>query len=167
MLQIDTVPFLDLGEALGKVEGCDSRDNSGVFSRVSACLKKLPQEPSKLLRVTCLAFPNSENFPPLLLQQPSVFLVPFSISLQLWKPVCLFGFRASVSQPTVVSVPPASVDKYHFPMARQDDIRASGQISAIKSKPISQPVDCAPDRQFGLGICLSYARHAVRTLFLG
>ena len=56
--------FSDLVEGLGKPGGSDSR----IYPEGFSCLKEPRQEPSEFLRIIYLAFPNSEDFPPLGMQ---------------------------------------------------------------------------------------------------
>jgi hypothetical protein len=59
-----------------------------------------------------------------------------------------------------MAVPKTSVHEDCFSARGKDEIRATGQISAVKPETIAQLVNQAAHDQLRLGILLSYPSHA-------
>lgn len=63
-----------------------------------------------------------------------------------------------------MTVPPAAVNENDLSVTRKDDIRTSRKIRSVEAKPIAQAMHQSSNRNFGCGIVLAYARHAVGSL---
>ena len=58
-----------------------------------------------------------------------------------------------------MTVPEAAVNEDHEPMARQNEVRASGKIAPVQAKAITHTVDDSPDGQFWPRVARSYSGH--------
>lgn len=56
-------------------------------------------------------------------------------------------------------VPEATVDEYYGPPFRQDDVRTTGQVAYVLSKPQPRPMKEAADGDFRLCILASDSGH--------
>ncbi len=89
--------------------------------------------------------------------------VALAVSGNFGKPVLAIGLWNAGSSGAIVPVPETAVDEDHLSPAGEHDVWPAGQVFAVKSKTISEPVQGAPDDEFRLGIFGPHGSHDAAT----
>jgi hypothetical protein len=118
-------------------------------------------ESSLILRFT---LPNSEDKPSVRLQNSNRFVVPSSISDDLFRPKRYSAFRQATFR-TSVAMPKAPVHKDHRPMFREYDVGIAGQRFPVQPKSKAHPVQRPPNGQFRPRVSAANASHYEAALF--
>lgn len=56
-------------------------------------------------------------------------------------------------------VPETTVDEHHRPMAREHNVRSSGEVLAVEAEPVAEAVNQGTDELLRFGIPGAYGRH--------
>jgi hypothetical protein len=92
-----------------------------------------PAQPRTERGLFYLAFPNNEGLPSIVTKAPAYPPIPRSIPSKLRYPVLAVAFWCS-RKVTTMLMPKASMHEDHFPLARQNNIRCSGQARIVCPK---------------------------------
>ena len=101
----------------------------------------------KRLDLLRLALPYDENVPPFTFELQDTPSVALNIQAELLRPergIRLWGVREAA---TIVSMPIAPVDEDDGPAALEDDVRATGKTTAMKSKTKAASVQETPHQE--------------------
>lgn len=109
--------------------------------------------------MAALAFPNRQRAPAGFLQRSHLQAISLFVPADLRKPVFTIGFRNAGAPPAIMAMPKTSMDENHFPSAYQHNVGRTGQIFAMQSKPVSEPVQFAANDEFRLGIFRAHRPH--------
>lgn len=92
--------------------------------------------------------------------------VAFDIPLKFWKPVIAVRLRRAGDFAVFIRVlvPKAAVDKNHFSASRENQVRLSWQILAVKAVPVAHPMSKAPNRHFRAHSFTFYSSHVIASL---
>ncbi len=113
-----------------------------------------------------LALPDHHNSPAESLERGNVLPVPLNVLVELVLPKLLIRRGSSGSPALEVSMPEAAVNEYDFLVFRQADIRVSGEVSTMNSKPIAHFMKQGSDDQFRLRVLSSNPGHYPASFFL-
>lgn len=58
-----------------------------------------------------------------------------------------------------MAMPEAAVHEHHLAQSHENEVRATGEVSAMEPEPVSQLMDQAPDGQLWLRVLPADARH--------
>lgn len=111
-----------------------------------------------------LALPDREHAPSQAFEGAACLGVAFDVPGELRLPVRPVRRRLPLTEPTSVLVPEAPVDEQDRAMFRQHQVRRARQIAAVEAKSVTEPVDEAPDDDFGTRVRGPNARHDGATL---
>ncbi len=104
------------------------------------------------------AVPHREYLPAKALQRAKVRFVAIHVALNLGSPVVCIGNRPPEAT-ALMPVPQTAVDENDGREPGQHDIRFSGQIFPVKTKPESGGVERFSDRDLGRRVLRVHARH--------
>ena len=90
--------------------------------------------------VARVALPYNDNVPPGGGEGLLSSLVALDVSVKLPRPELHVGFGASRQVTSLVPMPIAAMDENRRAVTWQDDIRRTGQISPVKSEPMTHDV---------------------------
>ena len=110
--------------------------------------------------------PNRNDGPPSVCQRGLNSSIAFDVAVNLFSPEFYSRVR-KFSSPTCVPVPEAAVNKHSHPKSREDEVRFSGQVGAVKAESKSVYVQSMSDEEFRLGVGTAYGAHHPRALFGG
>ena len=106
-----------------------------------------------------LALPDREHAPSQAFKRATCLGVAFDVPGELRLPIRPVRRRLPLTQPASVLMPEAPVDEQDRAMLRQHQVRRARQIAAVEAKSVAEPVDEAPDDDFGARIRSPDARH--------
>lgn len=90
--------------------------------------------------------------------------VALRVSCQLGEPVLLSDGRDRCLLAALMLMPEASVDEDCSAVARKNNVRIARQVSAVKAKAVTKPVEQPPNYHLWLSVHLSDPRHPVARL---
>ena len=111
-----------------------------------------------------LALPDREHAPSQAFESAACLGVAFDVPGELRLPVRPVRRRLPLTEPASVLVPEAPVDEQDRAMFRQHQVRRARQIAAVEAKSVTEPVNEAPDDDFGTRVRGPNARHDGATL---
>jgi hypothetical protein len=123
---------------------------------VTRCI--LAEEPAQTtfkyfkLVALCLALPDRKDLPALAPEFPVISSVALGVALTLGVPIGgVLDWRGAPAL-TGMHMPETTVNVDDLAKPRQNDVRCSGQVSAMQSKSIPEPMHQSPDDHLGLGV---------------
>jgi hypothetical protein len=108
-----------------------------------------PEEPSNGLQLT---LPDDSDIPARPPQLANSLAVSFLVSSDFRVPKFNIALRSAPDSIAVVTVPEASMNKNDLLASWKDQIRASGQIRSMQSKPVPKAMQVRPDSLLWQGV---------------
>lgn len=93
--------------------------------------------------ISKLTLPNREHRPALSLKTVSGRLITLAVPIELGVPELRVGAGAGPPG-AIMTMPEAPVHEDGGPKPRQDEIRGTRQVRCMKAKPVSSPMQKAP-----------------------
>lgn len=118
------------------------------------------------IRIPDLAFPDHNGIPASLPKLIQVLPIASHIPLQFGIPITAVALRAP-SVPARMPMPETAVHKYGRSIFRQDNIRAAGQVLAMKAETQAVSMEHSAYQKFRLCIPASNPGHDPAALLLG
>jgi hypothetical protein len=111
------------------------------------------------LRIPKPALPNDDYAPAQAAEPADMFFVVGNIPCEFIHPKLPVALGSGGIFAPLVAVPEATVDEYHGPVPRQNNVRLARQVLDVKPETVACAVQQAADLPLRAGVCGPYLRH--------
>ena len=108
---------------------------------IGSRIQKLFQTLFQLCEISCLALPYDKDTPPISTQFALHLQVPLAIAFKFGRPKFCPRDRSCRKAASGMLVPKAAMYKNYFLPTRENQVRITGQILAMKSKAITHAMN--------------------------
>jgi hypothetical protein len=119
------------------------------------------------LRIPKPALPNDDYAPAQAAEPADMFFVVGNIPCEFIHPKLPVALGSGGILAPLVAVPEATVDEYHGPVPRQNNVRLARQVLDVKPETVACAVQQAADLPLRAGVCGPYLRHVPASFSFG